>query len=582
MTKEGYPWSTYLQDYLLLLEGRRFWFVVYTLLKSLSNLIPFAVVYLLGKIVDFFTTFHSGDSLTKLYIFIGTIAVLGVFQVWLRFFAKVRMQNLGAEIRKEVRVAAMSKLMDLELRWHDKENTGSKIHKINSGGESVYSGIKDFSNEGTSIITELIGAMIIFVVLDWRYALFGLLFVIIHLSAEYYFNRKLSYWEDQLSRMKEKVSGKINESASNLLTIKSLGLKESFQKKTSSYEEMYYQAWAKRRNASETKVKTIKSFAALGYAGFILLISYDVMGGLITVGSIIVYATYFGKLRVALDEVTNKGSMFIETKSSIGRFMTIYRADFKEDKSLIDVPANWKEIEFRNVTFRYKNEKVLDNFNLKIKRGEKIGMVGKSGCGKSTLVKLLLRLYLPNSGEILIDGMNLNRFKHKSLTDNFGVVLQESEVFNLSLLDNVTISSPRSNSDAFKRAVDISQLGMVLEKLPQGWNTLLGEKGYHLSGGERQRVGIARAVYKDSPMLILDEATSALDSKTESQIQVKLEKHLKPKTLLIIAHRLSTLRNVDKINVMEKGKIIESGTFEELIAVRKKFLNSQKIRNEVF
>jgi len=171
----------------------------------------------------------------------------------------------------------------------------------------------------------------------------------------------------------------------------------------------------------------------------------------------------------------------------------------------------------------------------------------------------------------MVDDIDLKEFKHTSITDTVGVVLQEAEMFNLSLLENVTISSTKVDAEKFKKAAQISQLEPIIKQLPSGLNTLIGEKGYQLSGGQRQRVGIARAVYKDSSILVLDEATSALDSKTEDLIQKSLDKHLKNATMLIIAHRLSTLRNVDRIIMMEKGKIIESGTFEQLLQQRGKF-----------
>jgi ABC-type multidrug transport system fused ATPase/permease subunit len=208
---------------------------------------------------------------------------------------------------------------------------------------------------------------------------------------------------------------------------------------------------------------------------------------------------------------------------------------------------------------------------LKIKRKEKIGIVGESGSGKSTLTKLILGLYHPNKGKILIDGVDIKEYKYSSLTEVVGVVLQESEIFNTSLINNVTISSRKKNVRLFEEVVGLSQLEPIIKKLPRGINSLLGEKGYHLSGGERQRIGIARALYKDSQFLILDEATSSLDSKTERLIQESIKDTLEDKTVLIIAHRFSTLKDVDRIVVMDKGKIIEKGSYDELVRKRGKF-----------
>jgi ABC-type multidrug transport system fused ATPase/permease subunit len=570
--KEGYTWNQYIKDYWTLLEKNRTKFVIYTVLRSLSNLAPFVEIYLLGKIIDFFTLYQNGEPLQTFYYLVGGIALAGTFQVLLRFFAKVHMQTIAANIRKDVRVKAMSTLMQLELKWHEKEETGSKIHKINEGGESIFNGIKDFSNSGLNILTTLIGSIGIFLALNWQYAVFSLVFSIIYLYAENFFNIRLNYWQDQLNIIKEKVSGKIHESASNVLTVKSLGLKEAFQKSAKAEEERYYKTWLKKRAAGEIKLKVIKIGSNVVKAGFILFVGFDYIRGNITLGSILIYVSYFGSLIGALHMTSHNMSTFISSKSGVGRFMTIFGQEIIDrEEGKIKVSKNWKTIEFKKVWFQYKDKFALNNFNFFIKRGEKVGLVGRSGCGKSTVAKLLLGLYQQQKGQMQIDKKNMNDYSHKSITDTISVVLQESEMFNLSLMENVTIISPKKNLDKFKKAAKTSQLEPLIKKLPLGLNTLIGEKGYQLSGGERQRVGLARAVYKDSSLLLLDEATSALDSKTEDLIQKSLEKEMKDKTLLIIAHRLSTLKKVDRIVVMDKGRAVEEGTFDQLIAKKGKF-----------
>ncbi len=572
MKKEEYSWKQYISDYWALLKGRRTKFLFFTLLMVFASSFSFVIAFLLGKIIDFFIGYGSGESLTLFYYYVFGIAFFGAFAIWLRFFAKVRLKLIGGTIRKESRITAMSKMMELELKWHEKEETGSKIQKINQGGEGIYSSLTSFMNDGIAILTGIIGSLLLFIFLDFRYLLFALVYIGIYLIGEYYFNKRLNYWEDESNKVHEKVSGKMHESTSNLLTIKSLGLKESFRKSTSTMEDKYYEIWKKKVDIHQLKFKTIKIFGALGYAGFILFIGFDVVTGLITAGSLLVFASYFDKLRSALGKITNKTNDFIKNKSSVGRFMTIFGEEIiDKETDLAEIPVNWKTIEFKDVEFKYKNKIVLKDFNLKIKRNEKIGVVGKSGTGKSTITKLLLGLYEPQKGEILIDGINLRKYKHKSLTDNISVVLQDSEMFNSSLLNNITISTSRNNFKSFEKSVEISQLKDVIKKLPQGINTLIGEKGYQLSGGERQRIGIARSIYKDTPFIILDEATSSLDSKTEDKIQLAIEKELANKTFLIIAHRLSTIKHVDTVILIDKGKMIERGTYNELLKKRGEF-----------
>lgn len=578
--KSEYSWGNLAKDYWILLKGKRGKFIYYTGLKSISDLTPFLIVYLLGMIIDFFTNYSLGNSLTTFYFLIVGITAAGSLQVILRFYAKFRIQTLAANMRKESRINAIDKIISLDLEWHEKEESGSKIQKINAGGQKLYDGLSDFSNDGIHIMVGLIGSLIIFLSLDWKYALFSFIFVILYFVGERYFNKKLGYWKDELSKIREKVSGKMQESASNILAVKSLGLKESINKYSKNQEDEFYAVWEKTKRVSQKKSKTIKVFSAISYGLFILMVGLDFVSGAISLGLILVLTSYFGKLRNASDSYTNKIGKFISVKSAVGRFMTILGIDILEkDEHLKEFPKNWKKIEFKNIDFRYKDKLILSDFNLLIKRNDKIGVVGKSGCGKSTLTKLLLKLYKPEKGKLLIDGQDLNLFSQKSITKAFGIVMQDSEMFNFSLLENISITETNINTRRLIESIKISQLEFVIKRLPKGLDSLMGEKGYKLSGGERQRVGIARAIYKNSPMIIFDEATSALDSETENKIQKEVDSKLKNKTLILIAHRLSTLKKMNRIIVMEKGKIVEDGTFKDLIKKKGLFFKLHKIQN---
>jgi len=571
LIEKPYPWSQFFKDYYLILKGRRLKFLIFSIIIAISNLIPFLIAFLIGKIIDFFIYYNKGDPLNLFYAYVFFIGFAGLSQVLLRFYAKIRIQTLGANLRKEIRVKAILNIIDLELKESEKEETGSKIQKINQGSESVFKGVNSFINEGLYIASNLFGSLIIFLFLDIKYLLFSLFFISVYLVGEIYFNRKLSYWQDQLNKIKEKVSGKIHESTSNLLTVKSMGLRDVFKNSTQDYEQKYFEIWESNRKVSQLKFKTIKIFAAVSYALFILIVGFDVIVGTITAGSIVVFVNYFGRLRDSFDRLTNKSTEFVEIRSSVGRFMTVYGINVLDNNGGVEFPKNWKTIEFRNITFKYKNKNVLKNFSLCIKRNQKIGIVGKSGCGKSTLSKLLLGLYKPQKGEIYIDNIPLNKFKHNSITKNISIALQESEMFNLSLVDNITISSIKKDKNKFYRAINISQLKPIIRKLPNGINTLIGEKGYKLSGGEKQRLGIARALYKNSSIIIFDESTSNLDYETERKILNKFDKQLKDKTLLVSAHRLTTLKNMDKIYFIERGKVTEQGTYNQLIKNKGKF-----------
>jgi ATP-binding cassette subfamily B protein len=213
----------------------------------------------------------------------------------------------------------------------------------------------------------------------------------------------------------------------------------------------------------------------------------------------------------------------------------------------------------------------LDNFSLNIKKGEKIGIVGISGTGKSTLFKLLLKLYNPDKGEIKFDNISLKDIKRTSYIKNITIAPQETELFNLSLKDNIIIGNKKTDEKKLKKSLEIAHVNDFLYKLPKGIDSLIGEKGTRLSGGEKQRVGIARAIYRNSNLLLLDEATSHLDTISENKIQDALHKSLQDITAIVIAHRLSTIKGMDRIIVIRNGKIIEQGNFKNLINNKKDF-----------
>ena len=565
-----YPAKKFASDFWMFLEGNRTKFVFLLLMIFGAGFSGYISIYLLGKIVDFFIIYNVEDDLRDFYIYVAIIAVLGVVATLVRQSAKLSLLTLGAGLRRKSRIIALSKLVDLELKWHEKENTGSKIQKISGGSQNIYDALRMLSNEGATIITGIAGAATTFLFLDIKYGLFAGIYLILFLSIHAYFMKKKSIIQDQLSHISEKLSGKVHESASNILAVKSLGLKENIKSSLESHEDEYYRIWYKNRNLESLRSKTFNILASLGYSLFVLFIGLDAARGIIQAATIFVFASYFHRLREGTQVLMDSSDRFIEIKSGIGRIMSILdqKTIERESPHLAEVSPQWKRLDFANVCFKYKNRWVLKDFNLSIKRGENIGIVGRSGSGKSTLAKLILGLYEPQEGQILIDGKPLQEYKQSSINRQISIVLQESEMFNISLAENISISDEKPDVPKLAIAAKAAELENIIRKLPQGIKTLMGERGYKLSGGERQRVGIARAVYSRASMIILDEATSHLDSKTETQIQKNLGIVLKDKNIVVIAHRLSTLRALDRIIVMHAGKIVEEGTFEELVKKR--------------
>jgi subfamily B ATP-binding cassette protein MsbA len=240
--------------------------------------------------------------------------------------------------------------------------------------------------------------------------------------------------------------------------------------------------------------------------------------------------------------------------------------EIKEDKGAIQLSSISKGIDFQEVTFRYEEEVVLKEISLQVKTGEVIALVGMSGAGKTSLVNLLPRFYDVEEGRILIDGHDIRKVTLKSLRDQIGLVTQQTILFNDTIRNNIAYGNLKCSDQEVVEAAKAANAHHFIERLPQGYGTIIGEQGVKLSGGERQRVSIARALLKNAPILILDEATSSLDSDSETEVQRALDELMKGRTVLVIAHRLSTIRNAHRIIVLSEGRIVEQGTHEELIA----------------
>ncbi|OIP77120.1 MAG: hypothetical protein AUK16_02510 [Parcubacteria group bacterium CG2_30_44_11] len=314
-------------------------------------------------------------------------------------------------------------------------------------------------------------------------------------------------------------------------------------------------------------IMVVNSFFAIAMTAIILFLLYRLLleGGM-TAGTLVLMLGLLGRV----------GYMFITTGQALNRFIREYgniEEGLKEiliDHEIQDLPTaihlciDKGEIKCNNVTFKYENNTVFQDFNLTITPGQRVGLVGSSGAGKTTFVSLLLRQHELTGGAIMIDGQNIAEVTQDSLRKAIAVVPQEPALFHRTIRENIAYGKPDATDEEIIEVAKKAQAHDFIKSLPEGYNTLVGERGVKLSGGQKQRVAIARAILKDAPILVLDEATSALDSESEVEIQKSLHILMAGKTVIAIAHRLSTLREMDRIIVLEAGKIIEDGTHETL------------------
>ncbi|MCH5187838.1 MAG: ABC transporter ATP-binding protein, partial [Oscillospiraceae bacterium] len=294
---------------------------------------------------------------------------------------------------------------------------------------------------------------------------------------------------------------------------------------------------------------------------------HQVLQGHMTFGTLMTFVGYIGMLYAPINFMIRTYDWWANCMNSAQRIFEIVdrQTDVPEAKDPVDIGRIKGEVELRDVTFAYEpNKPVLHNVSFHVQPGEMIGLVGHSGAGKSTITNIITRLYDVNEGELLIDGVNIKKIRQKDLHGQIGMVLQDTFLFNGTIAENIAYARPEASMEEIVRAAKLANAHDFIMKLPDGYETEIGKRKTNLSGGERQRISIARTVLLDPAILILDEATASLDTETEQQIQAALETLTKGRTTIAIAHRLSTLKNANRLVVVERGEIAEIGTHEEL------------------
>jgi len=538
-------------------------------LTALYNLVP---AYLFGKVITFFGSWKPGDSLAPVFWLGAILGFSSAVVAQLRLSSKRQLAGLQIDIAYAARVEGFSRLMQFPLYWHAQENTGNKMQRIQNGVANLRNILKVLGSGFLPTFIPFIATAVIFIYLDWRLAIFTIAYILIAGTNEWWFYRHIRKANDDQNIASEKSTGTSFEGANNILTVKALGAGEAMIAAVTAREEVVRIAAFRGRHLGIAKWQWFQALNGLAYFIFVVLLALKFQEGGVAIGLLVTYFTYFRNL---IDGVSNGSDMisdFTEFISAIGRMMPIYWDPIPPDRGTKKFPEDWQELRLDELSFRYpgQDHMALDDVTVVVKRGEKVGIAGSSGSGKSTLTKLLLGLHEPSLGQIVVDDTPLDSIRHEERVRNISIVLQETELLNLSLLENMTLKK-KVPKEVIEQALHISCLEEVVERLPQHLDTLIGEKGYRLSGGERQRLGIARAICAQTDILILDEATSHLDSKTEAIIQERLESELGDKTLVMIAHRLSTLRSTNQIYVFKHGKVVEEGKFDDLIKTESEF-----------
>ena len=533
---------------------------------------PLFIAYILGHIQTGDITLQNSVWILVGYILVEIYSQVFAYRLilWLMWTVQVRGE---AHLYKE----SYDKLSRHSLAFYANTFTGSLVSKVNRFTSAFMEFVNTITYNVLFVVTTIIATIVGLSFFFWQYALVVLVLTVIFIICVYFGTKILRKRFLERSESYTNISGKLSDSISNMLAVKTDARERDERRLLGSAVNNMLNKEAATRN-SMIKITSVYSviislmrFGAL--AASILTIQY----GFGNAAIVYICLTYTFNL---IDEIWNVSnvlrSYYQITGDSAETLKIIEQKADVVDKSHKKLRISDPSVVFENISFAHNDNEdddkeksepttLFSEFSLSIKSKQKLGLVGISGSGKSTLLKLLMRFYDVDSGKITISGQDISRVTQSSLHNNIAYVPQEPLLFHRSILENIAYSRPDATESEIRDAARQANALDFIEKLPQGFETLVGERGVKLSGGQRQRIAIARAILKDAPILILDEATSALDSESEKLIQEALEKLMKNRTSIVIAHRLSTIANLDRIVVLNDGKVEEDGTHADLI-----------------
>jgi ATP-binding cassette subfamily B protein len=572
---------SYMQPY----RGRAILFVVFVIIGTVISLVP---PYFSRILIDDILALDlagpaEGVNRTGLQEIFRSIQPLGLalaivvgtllgIQIIREFFTILRLR-LGAwltfRVSANIRSHVYQHLHNLSIRFFDKRKTGTVISHITEDSERL----QDFMLEGLSFLAvELllffgIGAALFW--MNWRLACFILIPIpIIVFGARWFWKKVRSLWH-RAWRRRSKLFDVVNDSVSGIRVVRAFGQQRSEVDRfgeanvdVREYETHAELIWA-------TYYPPLMFAIQLGTLIVWYVGGLDVIAGTMTLGTLMAFHAYLGMFYEPLRYISPLINWASRSMTAAERLFEVIdsQPEQLDDGTLKAMPNITGEVRFHNMTFGYDSHKpVLRDINLHVKPGEMIGLVGHSGAGKSTLINLICRFYTPDSGLLEIDGEDIKQIDLKDLRRQIGVVLQEPYLFSGTIAENIAYAQPDTSMEDIITAAKAANAHEFIVKFPDGYDTEVGERGGRLSGGERQRISIARAILHNPRILILDEATSSVDVETEKKIQQAIDRLVQNRTTFAIAHRLSTLRNADRLFVIEKGKGAECGSHEELMA----------------
>ena len=524
----------------------------------------------------------AGSTLAGLGWFIGAYVVIILTQTASNYISAFGACKLELSVGRDLKRESFNHLQTLSFSYFNQNSVGYVHARVMSDTDRIASTLAWSMVEGVWHSAYLVCAIVMMLILNWKMALCVLVIVPIVAVSSMYFQKKLVFFHRQVREKNSRITGAFNEGITGATTTKTLVVEDKMEKEFDELTADMKKVSVRAMHFRAIFISTTTLAASLALALVLWRGGIVTREGVMLIGTLTVFMNYAQGMMEPIQWLVQALSSLVNVQVNVERFTTLMetKSDVQDTPEVVEKygdtfspkKENWEElhgdIEFKDVTFRYPDgdENILEHFNLKVPQGTNVAIVGETGAGKSTLVNLVCRFYEPTEGQVLIDGRDARERSQLWLHSNIGYVLQTPHLFSGTVLENLRYGRENATMEEIEAAVRAVSAEGIIERLPDGYNSDVGEGGNSLSTGEKQLLSFARALLADPRIFVLDEATSSVDTVTERLIQDAIEKVMDGRTSFVIAHRLSTIRRADVILVVNAGKIVERGSHAELMA----------------
>lgn len=519
----------------------------------------------------------GGQRMDLLIPYLGLLLAVTAVRAATTYFYSYGQNKMGQLVMSDVRGSLYRKLLALPYRFYDREQTGRLMSRVSSDVESTRIFLSQILIESMSHTLTIILSFLAFLQQDVQLALIAIVPVLLSGAGMFWAHRVLREPWTRQHDLLAKLSAKLQDSLSGIKVVKAFAQEAQEMGKFLSVDKDVRSGFLNIGDTWNIRWVVIGSLPRFMQLGLILVGGYRVMDGEISIGTLVAILSLSMLLLGAVNGLGTQLNAFSQTATAAVRIFELLdeplRIESPKDSKGQPIGKiegfEWKgEIEYRDVNFLYPTSKAktLSEINLHVPAGSSLAVVGATGSGKSTLIHLIGRFYDPTTGQVLVDGRDVKTVNLTDLRSQIGMVAQDTLLFSATIAENIAFGRPEATQEMIERAAKLAQAHDFISKMPQGYQTKIGERGTGLSGGQRQRVAIARAILLDPKILILDDSMSAVDAETEKLLQAAIRSVMQGRTTILIAHRISTVEQADRIIVLREGEIVEQGTHEELSA----------------